>query len=175
MRITECLSPEIFGPRRFGPTCLPACLPTHPSIHPSIHPFMHASIYLSIYSCISHLEHRVSMKRFVSLRFLNLRQTVGLLGRGMSLTKGHYLYRTTKTQNERRQTCMHDPCVRVGEDISCLRPRGHCDRQWVRITARNCNFTVLKSGFSQRERDYFLGFHRGHTVLYRTRLHSLHD
>jgi hypothetical protein len=30
-------------------------------------------------SCCSHLEHRAPVKRFVSLQFLNLRQTAGLL------------------------------------------------------------------------------------------------
>jgi hypothetical protein len=27
----------------------------------------------------------------------------------------------------------HDPSVRAGEDGSCLRPRGHCDRQTVQL------------------------------------------
>jgi hypothetical protein len=25
----------------------------------------------------------------------------------------------------------HDPSLRAGEDIWCLRPRGHCDRPWM--------------------------------------------
>jgi hypothetical protein len=30
-------------------------------------------------------------------------------------------------------TQTHNPIVRAGEDSSCLRPRGHCDRQVLRI------------------------------------------
>jgi hypothetical protein len=63
-------------------------------------------LLLSIYSCCSHLEHRASVKRFVSLQFLNLRQSVGLLGREISPSQGRYLNRTTKTQKKRRQTSM---------------------------------------------------------------------
>jgi hypothetical protein len=40
------------------------------------------------------LEHRISVKRFVSLQFLNLRQLVGLLGRGISPSQGRYLTQT---------------------------------------------------------------------------------
>jgi hypothetical protein len=42
-------------------------------------------IYLSI-PVYAHLEHRASVKLFVSLQFLNLRQSVGPLGRGISPT-----------------------------------------------------------------------------------------
>jgi hypothetical protein len=61
---------------------------------------------ISVYSCCSHLEHRASLKRFVSFQFLNLRQSVGLLGRGIIPTQGLYLHRTTQTQNKRRQISM---------------------------------------------------------------------
>jgi hypothetical protein len=53
------------------------------------------------YSYCFHLEHRASVKRFVSLQFLNLRQSVGLLGRGISPSQGRYL---TQIQNKHRQT-----------------------------------------------------------------------
>jgi hypothetical protein len=43
------------------------------------------------------------VKRFVSLQFLNLRQSVGLLGRGISPWQGRYL---TQTQNKYTQTSM---------------------------------------------------------------------
>jgi hypothetical protein len=53
------------------------------------------SIYwLVVYSCCSHLEHRASMKCFVSLQFLNLRYSVGLLGQAISPSQGHYLTQT---------------------------------------------------------------------------------
>jgi hypothetical protein len=54
-------------------------------------------------SCCSHLEHRASVKRFVSLQFLNLRHSLGLLGRVISPSQGRYL---TQTQNEHKQTSM---------------------------------------------------------------------
>jgi hypothetical protein len=85
-----------------------------------------------LYSCCSNLDHRASMKRFVSLQFLNLRHSVGLLGRGISPSQGHYL---TQTQNKHKSDIhalsgirTHDPSVRAGEDSSCLRLRGHRDR-----------------------------------------------
>jgi hypothetical protein len=87
--------------------------------------------WLLVCSCCNHLEHRASVKRFVSLPFLNLRHSVGLPGRVISPSQGRYL---TQTQN--KQTDIHalsgirthDPSVRASEDSSCLRPRGHCDR-----------------------------------------------
>jgi hypothetical protein len=99
---------------------LSICLSVRPSIHLS--------------SCCSHFEHRASVKSFVPLQVLNLRLSVGLLGRGISPTQDHYLHRTTKTQN--KHTDIHalsgirtyDPSVRASEDISCLRPRDNCDR-----------------------------------------------
>jgi hypothetical protein len=52
-------------------------------------------------SYCSHLEHRASVKRFVSLQFLNLRHSVGLLGRVISPSQGRYL---TRTQSTHKQT-----------------------------------------------------------------------
>jgi hypothetical protein len=49
------------------------------------------------------MEYRASVKRFVSLLFLNLRPAVGLLGREISPSQGRYL---TRTQNKHEQTCM---------------------------------------------------------------------
>jgi hypothetical protein len=43
------------------------------------------------------LEHGASMKLPVSLQFLNLGQSVGLLGRVISSSQGLYLHRTTQT------------------------------------------------------------------------------
>jgi hypothetical protein len=62
-----------------------------------------AYIYLSVCSCCSHFEHRASVKHFVSLQFLNLRQSVGLLGRGSARLKTATY---TQIQNKRRQTCV---------------------------------------------------------------------
>jgi hypothetical protein len=53
--------------------------------------------------CCSQLEHRASVKRFVSLQFLNLTHSVRLLGRVMNPSQGRYL---TQTQNKDKQTSM---------------------------------------------------------------------
>jgi hypothetical protein len=74
--------------------------PLTPHIHTHILEYVFFFFFF-FYSCCSHLEHRASGKRFVSLQFLNLRHSVGLLGRGISPSQGRYL---TQTQNERTQT-----------------------------------------------------------------------
>jgi len=59
---------------------------------------------------------------------------VGLLGRGISLTLGLYLDRTT--QHRKTRTLIHalsgsrthDPSVRTVEDSAWLRPHNHWDR-----------------------------------------------
>jgi hypothetical protein len=56
-----------------------------------------------VYSCCSYLEHRKSVKRFVSLQFLNVKHSVGLLGWVISPSQGRYL---TQTQNKHKQTSM---------------------------------------------------------------------
>jgi hypothetical protein len=60
-----------------------------------------------VYFCCSHLQHRASVKRLVSLQFLNLRHSVGLLGRVISPSQGRYL---TLIQNKHKETSM----LRVG-------------------------------------------------------------
>jgi hypothetical protein len=73
------------------------------------------------------------VKRFVSLQFLNLRQSIGLLGRGISPSQGSYLHIDTKSMQTNIHVLSgirtHDPSVRASEDISYRRPRGHCDRR----------------------------------------------
>jgi hypothetical protein len=90
---------------------------------------------LYIYTCCSHLEHRASVKHFISLQFLNLQQSVGLLEWRISLKQGCYLHRMTQTQNKCRQTDIHalhgiqthDPSVQVGKAISCFSLCSCCD------------------------------------------------
>jgi hypothetical protein len=86
--------------------------------------------FFFFYSCCSHFEYRAYVKRFVSLQFLNLKQSVGLLGRGISPSQGRYLH--TNTQTDIHASCgirTHDSSVWAGEEISFRRRRGHCDRQ----------------------------------------------
>jgi hypothetical protein len=82
------------------------------------------SVYSSVYPfLLLSLELRASVKRFVSLQFLNLRQSVGLLGRGSARPKA-----ATYTQTDIHTLSgirTHDLSVRTGEDVSFLRPRGH--------------------------------------------------
>jgi hypothetical protein len=65
------------------------------------------------------------------------RQLVGLLGRGISPAQGLYLHRTTQDRKMRTRIYAsngirtQDPIVRAAEDSTCLRPRGHWDRQLV--------------------------------------------
>jgi hypothetical protein len=58
-------------------------------------------------------------------QFLNLRQSVRLLGPGFKPV-ARQLPNTNIHALSGIRT--HDPSVLVGEDISCFRPRGHCDR-----------------------------------------------
>jgi hypothetical protein len=100
--------------------CLSVCLSIHPSVRLSIHPSICLcvcvsvclsvclsiyistclSIYLSTYFCFScsHLEHRASVKHIVSLQFLNLKQSVGPLGKGISPTQGRHLQRAVEIE-----------------------------------------------------------------------------
>jgi hypothetical protein len=59
-------------------------------------------------------------------------QSVRHLGRGIGPLQGRYLH-TDIHASSGIQT--HDPSVREGEDGSCLRPRGHCDRRIIDIVS----------------------------------------
>jgi hypothetical protein len=55
---------------------------------------------------------------------------VGIFGRGISPSQGRYLH-TEWTHTDIHASSgipTHDPSVRAGEDGSCIRQRGHCDR-----------------------------------------------
>jgi hypothetical protein len=67
-----------------------------------------------------------------------IHQSVGLIGRGISLSQGLYLHtgqykHRIKAHNTDTNALSgirtHDPSVRASEDSSCLRPRGHYERQ----------------------------------------------
>jgi hypothetical protein len=68
------------------------------------------------------------VKRFVSLQFFNPRQFVGLLDGGSGRRKAaiytvRHKHRINANIHALSGIRTHDPSVRVGEDISCLRPR----------------------------------------------------
>jgi hypothetical protein len=78
-------------------------------------------------SCCSHLDHRASVKRFVSLQFLNLRQSVRLLGQGISPSLGRYII---QIRDKRRHPCLEwdsKPRSQCSSEGSCLILRDHCD------------------------------------------------
>jgi hypothetical protein len=119
----------------------------------TIHSFVHPSIFLLLL-----LEHRASVKRFVSLQFLNLKQSVEFLGRGISTSQGRYLHTEQhKHRINAHNTDTHvssgsrtyDPSFRAGEDSSCLRPSGYCDRlaseRAKTVHALECSATVIDS------------------------------
>jgi hypothetical protein len=74
---------------------------------------------------------------------LTCTQLVGLLGRGISLSQGHYLRTDHKHRINHTEihalsgTGTHDPSVRAGEDGSGLRPRSHCGRLQSPIPLHN--------------------------------------
>jgi hypothetical protein len=110
---------------------------------------IYLSICLSIYSSYI-FEHRAFVKPFVSLQFLNLRQSVVLLKRGIIPTQGRYLHKhRTKQTNIRTLSGIgtHDPSVRASEDISCLRPRGHCVRPNAHIVSQTTSRPLLPTSF----------------------------
>jgi hypothetical protein len=65
-------------------TPLPGCIHKHLVGHYGIILDTHNMDGWFVYSCSSHLEHRASVKSFVSFQFLHLRHSVGLLGRVIS-------------------------------------------------------------------------------------------
>jgi hypothetical protein len=68
------------------------------------------------------LEHRASVKCFVSLQFLDLRQSVGLLGRGISWTHG-----ATYTEHKHRINADRHPCLEWDSNLRspCSSGRRH--------------------------------------------------
>jgi len=64
--------------------------------------------------------------------FLNV--LVGLLGRGMNPSQGHYQHGTTEHRKTRTHIHTssgirtHDPIVQAVEDRTCLRPSSHWNR-----------------------------------------------
>jgi hypothetical protein len=118
--------------------CLSICRSIESSINPSIQPSISVclsvclSVRPSIYFC-SHLKHKASAKLFVSLQFLILRQSVGLLGRGINLTQGRFLYTEQhNTTQHRINADIHTlSAIRTHNPSVCLRLRGHCGRPYI--------------------------------------------
>jgi hypothetical protein len=110
-------------------------------------PTVRLSLSLSL-SVAPNLEHRASVKFFVSLQFLNLRQSADSLDGGSVHRK-----RATYTEHKHRINAdthalsgirAHDPSVRADEGSSSLKPRGHCDRPLPAWESQNIN-NVLRN------------------------------
>jgi hypothetical protein len=92
------------------------------------------SLSLSLSPVAPTLEHRASVKRFVSLHFINHKTVGNIPWTGDQLVARPLpTRRTTQTQNKRRNPCHEwDSNPRSqrssGRRLFSLRPRGHCDR-----------------------------------------------
>jgi hypothetical protein len=87
---------------------------------------------LSLFPVAPTLKHSTPVKRIVSLQFLNPRTVSRTPWSGDQPAA-----RPLPTQDKHRINTgvhalsgirIHDPSVPEGEESSCLRPRGHCDR-----------------------------------------------
>jgi hypothetical protein len=112
-------------------------------------------VYLSLYGSTA----LVDLGRFFS--FLIYIQSVGLLGRGISRSQGRYLHAEQHKHRKITHTNIqpwngirtHDPVVRAGEDVPCLRPRARCDRSHLRLCLPSGLFL---SDFTDNSIEYYL-------------------
>lgn len=74
----------------------------------------------------THFELKASVKWFVSLQLLNVRQSVGLPQGESAHCKAKTLDKQTAMPLRVIQT--HDPIIWAGKEISCLRPCSHSDQ-----------------------------------------------
>jgi hypothetical protein len=100
------------------------------SYHLYNYSFIHSFIHQRLYSLL------LGPGLFFSF-VIFFTQTVGLLGRGISPSQGHYLHTGQHKHRINSHTDTHsssgirtqDPSIRASEDSSCLRERGHCDKR----------------------------------------------
>jgi hypothetical protein len=98
-------------------------------------------LFLCMFFCLLFLplEHRTTVKRSLHFSFLKFRQSVGLLGRGISPSQGLYLH----TGQHKHRINVRTPNIHArggirihdhggaSENSSCLRPLGYRDRPCV--------------------------------------------
>jgi hypothetical protein len=83
------------------------------------------------------------LRTLAAFQFLNLYTVGRTLWRAISPSQGRYLLTEQHQHKVNAHTDIyitsgirtHDPSVRAGEDGSCLRPRGHCNRLNKRCVA----------------------------------------
>jgi hypothetical protein len=102
------------------------------SIHPSVHPSMHPCNHLFTYGSTVFLLDLGRFFSFLILYTVGRTPCTGYQPVAMPLP----MHRTTPRINEHNTDIpalsgigTDDPSGRASEDISCLRPRGHCDRR----------------------------------------------
>jgi hypothetical protein len=113
------------------------------------------------YTSFAYYYYYVSVHPFLGpwphFQFLDPIQLVGLLGQGISPLQGFYLH-TINAHNTDIHALSgirtHDLSIRASEDSSCLRPRAHCDRQFITFgrsiaTADECilKYTIISKLF----------------------------
>jgi hypothetical protein len=88
-------------------------------------------IYIYIFPVEPDFGHRASVKNFVSLQFLNPKIIDRTPWTGDQPVARPLPIQTHKNTNIHAFSGIrnHNLSVGKGEDSSCLRPRGHCDRQ----------------------------------------------
>jgi hypothetical protein len=86
-------------------------------------PSLDISIYIPVrfvgfkfVPCYSHSEHGASMKRFVSLQFLNIRHLVGSASRKATTYTGQHKHRKNSNIHTLSEIRTHEPRVRASED-----------------------------------------------------------
>jgi hypothetical protein len=71
---------------------------------------------------------------------------------GRYLNTGQHKHRINKHTHASVWIPTHNPSIRASEDSSCLRPRGYCDRQCIRIIYTNSVRTSQETDPNQRSR-----------------------
>jgi hypothetical protein len=93
--------------------------------------FVHTVNYCVIYSSYSfnRFDPRACFHVRINRTYGSYRQSVGLLGRGISPWQDRYLHkhRINADLHTLSGFWTHDPSFRAGEHISCFSSRGHCD------------------------------------------------
>jgi hypothetical protein len=109
-------------------------------------------VSVCLYSCCSNLEHRASVKFFISLQFPNLRQSVGLHERRISPPEARYLHRKTQTQHKMRRRSISlegfEPAIPTLEWVKIFYAL-ECDRLLQRVVVGHCLY-LKKEQFNLR-------------------------
>jgi hypothetical protein len=124
-----------------------------PIFHLFIYLFIHSFIYQWLYSLL------LGSGLFFSFVIIST-QSVGLLGRVISLSQGHYLQTGQHKHRINAFTDIHalsgirthDPRVRASKESSCHRPSGYCDRQiYIYMCVCVCKIWFVSSNYKHND------------------------